>query len=83
MDVQDAREYAWTGNGTFLMHNLLSQGELMQFVVTAYDAKAVGTNSWNRTVSAGELETLWKTWPPHLYKTVKDVSPDSLDSPSS
>lgn len=73
VDIEDAREYAWTGDGTFLMHNLLSQGELMQFVVTAYDEHAVGTSPGNRTVAAEELRGLWKDWPSHLREAVDKV----------
>lgn len=74
VDIDDAREYAWTGDGTFLMHNLLSQGELMQFVLTAYDPDAVGTDFWNRDVTAEELQGLWKNWPPHLRVAIDKVS---------
>ncbi|KAJ4390891.1 hypothetical protein N0V93_004490 [Gnomoniopsis smithogilvyi] len=73
VDVEDAREYAWTGDGTFLMHNLLSQGQLMQFVVTGYDSHAVGTNSWNRRISAADIQNLWKHWPSHLQVAVKEL----------
>lgn len=73
VDIEDAREYAWTGDGTFLMHNLLSQGELMQFVVTAYDAKAVGTDTRNRMVNADELRQLWQRWPSHLCHAVEEA----------
>lgn len=77
VDIEDAREYAWTGNGTFLMHNLLSKGELMQFVVTGYDEHAAGTDSRNRTVTADELRGLWKDWPSHLRVAVEEVKASS------
>lgn len=70
VDIEDAREYAWTGDGTFLMHNLLSGGELMQFVVTGYDESAAGSEEWKRTVTAEELRALWKGWPPHLREAI-------------
>lgn len=73
VDIEDAREYAWTGDGTFLMHNLLSQGELMQFVVTGYDDK-VGSDARTRDVTVEELQELWKNWPTHLNRAVMEAS---------
>ncbi|KAJ4403007.1 hypothetical protein N0V82_010713 [Gnomoniopsis sp. IMI 355080] len=78
VDIEDAREYAWTGNGTFLMHNLLSEGQLLQFVVTGFDEQAVGSGSWSRDVSAEELQALWKDWPVHLRQAVKEASSDPI-----
>ncbi|KAI3397513.1 hypothetical protein diail_10725 [Diaporthe ilicicola] len=40
--IEDAREYAWIGERTFLMHNLLSEGQLVQLITTVYEPEAVG-----------------------------------------
>ncbi|RYC64149.1 hypothetical protein CHU98_g2052 [Xylaria longipes] len=31
VDSEDAREYSWIGNGSYIMHNVLSDGKLVQF----------------------------------------------------
>lgn len=73
IDVENAQEYAWIGDGTFLMHNLLSEGQLVQFVVAAHEQEAVGSDRWHRTASAHELRKLFQDWPPHLKKAVEEV----------
>lgn len=73
VDIEDAQEYAWLGDGHFLMHNLLSEGQLVQFVVSAYEQEAVGSDRWHRTASADELRGLFQDWPPHLKKAVEEV----------
>lgn len=73
INIEDAQEYGWIGDGTFLMHNLLSEGQLVQFVVAAYEHEAVGSERWQRTASADELRRLFQDWPPHLKKAVEEV----------
>lgn len=73
INIEDAQEYGWIGDGTFLMHNLLSEGELVQFVVAAHEQEAVGSDRWHRTASADELRRLFQDWPPHLKKAVEEV----------
>ncbi|KAG8160973.1 hypothetical protein KVR01_009237 [Diaporthe batatas] len=74
IDIDDAREYAWIGNGTFLMHNVLSEGQLVQLVLTAYEEQAVGSDRWHRTVSADEIRRLYNDWPPHLKNGIGQAS---------
>ncbi|KAL2282257.1 hypothetical protein FJTKL_11078 [Diaporthe vaccinii] len=75
VNIEDAQEYAWIGDGIFLMHNLLSEGQLVQFIVSVYGQEAVGSNRWHRTgtASADELRNLFQDWQPHLKKAVEDV----------
>lgn len=73
VDIENAREYAWIGDGTFLMHNVLSEGQLVQFVVTGCEQEAVGSDHWHRTVSADELRRLYQDWPSHLKKAIEEV----------
>lgn len=73
IDIEDAQEYGWIGDGTFLMHDVLSEGQLVQFVVAAYEQEAVGSDRWHRTASADELRRLFQDWPPHLQKAVEEV----------
>ncbi|ROW14592.1 hypothetical protein VPNG_03165 [Cytospora leucostoma] len=73
VDIEDAREYDWVGDGTYLMHNVINQGQLVQFIVVAHDKDAELSDSWRRTVSADELRELYRDWPPHLNKAVNDL----------
>ncbi|KAK6212330.1 hypothetical protein LQW54_005463 [Pestalotiopsis sp. IQ-011] len=72
VDVEEAREYSWLGNGTYILHNLLQGGQLVQLVVASRDTD-VPPDQWHRNVSADELKTLYKDWPPHLFKAVDEV----------
>lgn len=76
VDVDDARECSWLGDGVFLLHNILSHGEVVQFSVCAKDAKAEGSDEWQRIVTAQEIEKIFTSdeQAPHLNKGVLDVS---------
>ncbi|KAK2606716.1 hypothetical protein N8I77_005447 [Diaporthe amygdali] len=82
INIEDAREYGWIGDGTFLMHNLLSDGQLAQLIVTAYEEEAVGSDQWFRTVSADELRKHYQDWPPHLKKAVEELLCDEPERPA-
>ncbi|KAK7749036.1 hypothetical protein SLS53_001062 [Cytospora paraplurivora] len=73
VNIEDAREYDWVGDGTYLMHNVIIQGQLVQFIVVAHDKDAESSDSWRRTISADELMELYQDWPPHLNKAVNDL----------
>lgn len=75
INFEDPREHSWIGRGSFLMHNLLGGGQLVQLVVAAREKEAVGSDRWGRTVSADELRKIYKDWPPHLSKAVESVCP--------
>ena len=72
IDMGNAREYMWVGNNTFMMHNILSQGEEVQLVIVSRD-KEVSSNLWHRELSAEEIKTLYQDWPSHLNKGVNEV----------
>lgn len=73
VDIEDAREYMWIGNKTYLLHNVLNQGQLVQFVIASHEKDAESSDRWNRTASADEIKKLYQDWPPHLYKAVVEV----------
>jgi salicylate hydroxylase len=85
INFEDPREHSWIGRGSFLMHNLLGGGQLVQLVVAAREKEAVGSDRWGRTVSADELRKIYQDWPPHLSKAVESVCssppPLSLHTP--
>jgi salicylate hydroxylase len=73
VNIEDAREYMWIGNGTYLLHNLLNQGQLVQVVIASHEKDAESSDRWHRTVSADEIKKLYQGWPSHLYKAVDEV----------
>lgn len=75
VSIEDAREYMWTGNGTYLLHNVLNQdqGQVVQLVIASYEKEAESSDKWHRTVSADEIKRLYREWPPHLFKAVDEV----------
>ncbi|KAI5865622.1 FAD/NAD(P)-binding domain-containing protein [Durotheca rogersii] len=75
VDVEDAREYGWAGRDAFLMHNILSGGQMVQFAVASTDKEAESESSdrWQRIVSADEIKKLYEDWPPNLSKAVNEL----------
>ena len=73
VDSDDAREYSWVGSGSYIMHNLLENGQLVQFVVAANDEEAKSSDRWLKTVSSDEIRSLYQGWPPHLIQAVDEV----------
>jgi salicylate hydroxylase len=75
VDIQDAREYGWAGENSFLMHNILSGGQLVQFAIASHDKEVDSAllNRWHRNVGAEEIKTLFQAWPPHLKRAVNEV----------
>lgn len=74
VDVEHAREYMWLGRGTWVMHNVVNNGQLVQFIVSAYEKEAEGSGEWMRMVPRETLREVVKGWPGHLVKAVEDVS---------
>lgn len=76
VDIEDAREYGWIGDGTLMMHNLVSRGTVVQFTILAKDEGSEGKDQWQKKVSAEEMKSryLEQAWPPHLQKAVSEVS---------
>ncbi|KAH9902344.1 salicylate hydroxylase [Xylariomycetidae sp. FL2044] len=72
IDGGDAREHGWIGNGTFLMHNILSEGQLVQLAIATEEAE-FDPDQWFRVVTADEIKALFQGWPPHLVKGVDDL----------
>ncbi|KAK9772018.1 putative Salicylate hydroxylase [Seiridium cardinale] len=72
IDFECAREYSWIGHGTYVLHNLLSDGQLVQFVVASVDMEA-DSGQWHRTVTADKIKRLYQDWPPHLTKAINEL----------
>ncbi|KAI0521419.1 hypothetical protein F5B22DRAFT_596768 [Xylaria bambusicola] len=72
--MEDAREYGWAGKHAFLMHNILSNGELVQFVIAANDKEeSTISDQWQRVVGVDEIMELYQDWPSHLNKAVNEL----------
>ncbi|ROV97394.1 hypothetical protein VMCG_06904 [Cytospora schulzeri] len=74
VDIKDAREYIWVGDGTSILQNVLHGGQLVQFIIISHDSfeDADLSDHWRRTVSAEEIRTPYRTWPSHLNKALID-----------
>ncbi|KAJ2996865.1 hypothetical protein NUW58_g833 [Xylaria curta] len=73
VDSNDAREYSWVGNGSYIMHNLLSDGQLVQFLICSSDHEAESSDRWQRTISADEIKQLYIDYPSHLRQAVEEL----------
>jgi len=73
VNIEDAREYMWIGNNAYLMHNVLNEGQLVQFVIASHKKDAESSDNWHRTVSGDEIEKHYQGWPPHLHRAVDEV----------
>ncbi|TVY14007.1 6-methylsalicylic acid decarboxylase atA [Lachnellula arida] len=82
VNIEDAREYMWIGDGTYLMHNVLNQGQLVQFVIASHEKDAESSDRWHRVVSRDEIKNLYQAWPPHLYKAVDELLCDRSEQPA-
>lgn len=82
VNIEDACEYMWIGNGAYLMHNVLNQGQLVQFVIAVHEKDAESSDRWHRTVSADEIKKIYQDWPPHLYKAVTELLCDQPEQPA-
>ncbi|KAI1175483.1 hypothetical protein F4777DRAFT_327426 [Nemania sp. FL0916] len=71
VNSNDAREYSWVGNGTYILHNVLSDGQLVQFVIGSKDDEP--SDQWRRTVSACEIKKLYANWPMELRNAIDEL----------
>ncbi|KAI1121715.1 salicylate hydroxylase [Nemania abortiva] len=80
IDVEDAREYSWIGDGAFLLHNVLEHGQLVQLALSTRDEEYDdASDQWQRPVSADTIRTLYKDFPPHLNKAVNELLCDKSE----
>jgi salicylate hydroxylase len=81
IELGDPREYSWLGHNSYMLHNVLSNGELVQLVIASNDKQGSELLSrWRRVVSAEEIKELYQGWPPHLNNAVNEVSTSSIIS---
>jgi salicylate hydroxylase len=46
INKEDAREYSWVGNEAYFMHNVLSEGEMVQMILASHDKDAEFSEHW-------------------------------------
>lgn len=73
VDVEDPRQYGWTGEGVYLMHDVLSDGQLVQLVACGMDEGAIGSDRWQTKLSADEIRENFQGWPASLRNAVEKV----------
>jgi salicylate hydroxylase len=76
ISILNAREYGWLAQNTFILHNILSGGDLVQYAVCGQDEDAVGSDQRQRVVTRDQLRDMYngKGWLPHLERGVEEVS---------
>ncbi|RYP05822.1 hypothetical protein DL764_003533 [Monosporascus ibericus] len=72
IDVGDPREYSWLGHNSYVLHNLLSNSELVQFVIGSNDKlEPELSNRWRRALLCDlpeqEAIYLWEHPPARTY----------------
>ncbi|KAF1819871.1 salicylate hydroxylase [Dissoconium aciculare CBS 342.82] len=75
ISILNAREYGWLAQNTFILHNILSDGDLVQYAVCGYDEDAVGSDRRQRLVTRDQLREMYngKGWLPHLERGVEEL----------
>lgn len=74
VDSENPRQYGWTGDGNWMMHDVLSDGQLVQFTVCSMDENARGSDLWRTTVSADDIRREFQQWPANLKGAIEEVS---------
>lgn len=75
VNQEDAREYGWTGENGFMLHNIFSNGSLVQFTVTGIDQGAIGSDKWQRMFTPKDFKEMYigKGWVSHVEQAVNDL----------
>lgn len=73
INMEDTREYSRNGNKAYLVHNVPSEGQMVQMTLASHDKKANFSDYWQRIVRANYLKRLFQDWLLHLYKAVNEV----------
>ncbi|KUI67899.1 Salicylate hydroxylase [Cytospora mali] len=82
IDIEDAREFGWIGDGSFLLHNVLENGQLVQIATATKDEDAEGSDRWSRTATADELRKIYQDYPPQIKKAVDELLCNEPEQPA-
>ncbi|KAI1361460.1 hypothetical protein F5Y08DRAFT_347836 [Xylaria arbuscula] len=88
VDARDPREYSWVGqgtygkgskekegkrgNGSYILHNVLRDAEVVQFVVGSSDSVDEAGDRWMRSVAREEMRDLYRGWTENLRNAVEE-----------
>ena len=59
---QEARQYCWVGDGTFIMHDILDDGKTVQCVGAVRTEDDWKSDEWKRELNRDMLEKAYKGW---------------------
>ncbi|KAI0096142.1 hypothetical protein GGR51DRAFT_568777 [Nemania sp. FL0031] len=68
INSNDVHKYSWARNGTYILHNVLNDGQLVQFVIGSSDDEP--PDQWGRAISADPEQNsiyLWDHPPARTY----------------
>ncbi|KAI9897937.1 hypothetical protein N3K66_006297 [Trichothecium roseum] len=66
VNIEDAREHMWIGDNTYLMHNVLNHGQIVQLILSVRDDRPESSTLWHLMISKEEIKNQFKEWPDHL-----------------
>ena len=81
VDMNDPHEYSGVGDGVYMMHIVLSEGNLVQCVAVVKCDINEPLEYWQKSVAAEDLKQYYYDWPPRLNKSVVEVSSPNDNSP--
>ena len=75
INVKDPRQYGWAGDGGFLMHDLMSDNKMAQYIVSfrVEGEDPADVKDWKRTVTQEQLRKILAGWEPPLEKGMFDI----------
>lgn len=59
---REARQYCWIGDGGFMMHDVLDNGETVQCVGAVMTQEDWNPNEWKKVIDRGVLVEAFATW---------------------
>ena len=77
VEPQYPRQHAWIGNGGFLMHDIIDNGEVLQCVAAVRNERNWDPRKWKRTLTKDELLEKFGDW--LIGKPMADVSRKTAD----
>lgn len=80
-DVDDPKQYYWLGEGAYIQHDLLSNGELCTCIAAYRTGDDWDGEKWGKVVDKEEVRRAYAGFPDHLRNGMIEVSPSLVYSP--
>lgn len=74
VDINNHVEYCYPGDGVFLLHNILSEGDLCQVAAVVKCDKDEAVGQWKKEVASKELLKHFSAFPPRHENAMKEAS---------